>query len=474
MQDTNNFNNLAFYESIINSSDDAIYSIDFDGTIITWNKGAEELFNYTADSVIGKNIIFLLPKVIIHEEEIILNRIKAGEHIRHYETKRLRSDGTIVYVSLTISVVKNKKGEIIGASKIARDITDAKIAEQLLVKAESNYKRLVDNILDGLMIDDINGKIIYANNQFLKLFGLISNDLNNIILEDYIAPEYKQILRDRHDRRIAGDDVPDTFEYLGIKKDGEKRWMEVRVSKVYDDGQIVGTQSVIRDITEQKVANEKIIISEKIYKTIAANLPDAIVTIINKERKYVLIEGEGLINLGLDKNRLLNKPKFEGLTLAAEMEVEELRNRAFNGENLTEIVKAKDLYYNVRYLPIKDEDGMINSVMTISLDITDIKRAEIGIKEHNESLEKKVKERTLKLEAAINEIESFSYSVSHDLRAPLRIINGYADILQKDYKENLDDEGKRFLESIKNNTGRMGILIDELLNLARLGRKEMS
>jgi light-regulated signal transduction histidine kinase (bacteriophytochrome) len=112
-------------------------------------------------------------------------------------------------------------------------------------------------------------------------------------------------------------------------------------------------------------------------------------------------------------------------------------------------------------------------LLNISLDIADIKDAERKIKELNSTLERKVSDRTQQLELLNKELEAFSYSVSHDLRAPLRIINGYADILVNDYKEVIGEDGKAMLNRIMSNTQRMGHLIDDLLNLSRLGRKEM-
>ena len=85
------------------------------------------------------------------------------------------------------------------------------------------------------MIDDLDGKVIYANNQFLKLFGLSETDLKDLVLEDYIAPAFRSVLRDRHNKRVAGEEVPTTFEYQGLRKDGTMIWLEVRVCKVFEN-----------------------------------------------------------------------------------------------------------------------------------------------------------------------------------------------------------------------------------------------
>ncbi len=123
---------LATYwlSSIIESADDAIISKSLDGIIMSWNRGAERIFGYTADEIIGKSVTILIPPDHIDEEPSILARIKAGERIEHYETVRARKDGSLVEISLTVSPIKTGGGTIIGASKIARDISERKRAEK--------------------------------------------------------------------------------------------------------------------------------------------------------------------------------------------------------------------------------------------------------------------------------------------------------------------------------------------------------
>ena len=123
--------------AIVESSDDAILAKDLNGTIITWNSGAERLFGYTADEAIGKQVAMLIPLDRSNEEPDILARIRAGERIDHYETIRRRKDGSLIEISLSVSPIRGRDGDIIGASKIARDITERRRAEeqqQLLIR----------------------------------------------------------------------------------------------------------------------------------------------------------------------------------------------------------------------------------------------------------------------------------------------------------------------------------------------------
>ena len=118
--------------AIVESSDDAIVSKDLEGIIATWNKGAERIFGYAAEEVIGKPISILIPADRQNEEPFILERIRQGERIDHYDTVRMRKDGSLIDISLNISPIKDEQGSIIGASKIARDVTDRKRQERFI------------------------------------------------------------------------------------------------------------------------------------------------------------------------------------------------------------------------------------------------------------------------------------------------------------------------------------------------------
>ena len=149
----------ALFASIINSSDDAIFSLTLDGIVTTWNHGAERLYGYVALEIIGKHVTLLVPPHLIHEEVELLERIKRGDTINHYETQRLRKDGEIIFVSLCVSPIKDVFGEIVGASKILRDITERKSYEEKIVKFNRLYS----------FISHINQSIVHIREE-KKLF----------------------------------------------------------------------------------------------------------------------------------------------------------------------------------------------------------------------------------------------------------------------------------------------------------------
>ena len=157
--------------SIVESSHDAIVSKDLNGVIQTWNRGAECLFGYKAEEIIGQPVAVLIPPDRLDEEPHILARIRRGELVDHYETVRRRKDGCLIDISLTVSPVRNTEGKIIGASKIARDITKRKEAEAKLHDSERQLRDLLAAIPAAIYTTDAEGKITYFNEMAVKLAG---------------------------------------------------------------------------------------------------------------------------------------------------------------------------------------------------------------------------------------------------------------------------------------------------------------
>ena len=157
--------------SIVESSDDAIISKDLDGVIQTWNAAAEHLFGYTEAEAVGQPIVMLIPADRSDEEPGILARLRRGERIHHYETVRRRKDGSLVDISLTVSPVRDATGKIIGASKIARNITERKEAQRKLLESERRLQELLAAVPAAIYTTDAEGKITYFNEAAVDLAG---------------------------------------------------------------------------------------------------------------------------------------------------------------------------------------------------------------------------------------------------------------------------------------------------------------
>jgi PAS domain S-box-containing protein len=236
--------------SIVESSNDAIISKSLDGIIQSWNAAAEQLFGYTSAEVVGKHISLVIPPERIAEEDQIIASLKAGKRIEHYETERVRKDGERIFVSLTISPIRDESGRVIGASKIARDITDRKLAESERQKLVT----LVENSPDFIGICDVNGIPLFVNRAGLAMVGLESiEEARHTPVKEFFFPEdqdkilnefFPKVLKEGHG------EIEIRFRHF---KTGAARWMAYKVVALMDDNnQPTGFATVSQDVSERK------------------------------------------------------------------------------------------------------------------------------------------------------------------------------------------------------------------------------
>jgi PAS domain S-box-containing protein len=232
---------------IVDSSDDAIVSKDLDGTILSWNAAAERMFGFTAAEAIGRSIRMIIPDDRQDEEDFVLSQIRRGEGVSHYETIRLRKDGTELHISLTVSPVYDEAGVVIGASKIARDITDRRAAEV----AARRLAAIVESSEDAIVAKDLNGTILAWNPAAERMFGYpaheaIGKSIRLIIPADRQAEEDHVLASIRSGRAVR------QFETIRQRKDGTLIPISLTVSPVRDEhGVVVGASKIARDISEQ-------------------------------------------------------------------------------------------------------------------------------------------------------------------------------------------------------------------------------
>jgi PAS domain S-box-containing protein len=186
----------------------------------------------------------------------------------------LRQDASVVWLEKSMRGVFDDTGKLLRAIGVVADITKRRQVEEALRSSEERFRRVVEHIRDALIIQDVASHVVFANDSFLHLFGLDRAQLQNLILEDYAAPEYRAELRDRHDRRMHGESVSSHFEYEGIRTGGQSIWLEVDVVPIVNETrELVGTQSVIRDVTERRLAALALQESEERFRLVANTAP---------------------------------------------------------------------------------------------------------------------------------------------------------------------------------------------------------
>ena len=207
--------------AIVQSSDDAIIGKNLDGIVTSWNTGAETIFGYAADEMVGQPILRLIPAERQHEEAEILARVRRGESVRHFETVRVRKDGTRIDISLTTSVIKDSAGRAIGASKVARDITERTRAERALRESEERFRGLIENATDLIAVVDAAGCIDYLSPSAQRLLGYAPDELMGQSITAFVHPDDMGIAHAGMARALANTPAG-TIEYRIRHRDG--RW----------------------------------------------------------------------------------------------------------------------------------------------------------------------------------------------------------------------------------------------------------
>ena len=236
--------------AIVESSNDAIISKNLEGIIQSWNRAAERIFGYTADEIVGKSILTLFPAERRHEETDILAKIRRGERIEHYETLRRRKDGTLIDVSITVSPLFDAEGRVVGASKIARDVSGRRRIDSMA----RHFAAIVESSEDTIISKDLNGIIQSWNKAAERMFGYTAEEIvGKPVLT--LIPEERHHEEDEILSRIRRDDRIEHFETVRRRKDGSLVEISLTISPVKDEyGRIVGASKIARDITGQKEA----------------------------------------------------------------------------------------------------------------------------------------------------------------------------------------------------------------------------
>ena len=232
--------------NLVESSDDAILGVTLDGIIFAWNRGAERVYGYPAEEIIGRSVMSIVPPERAGEAEQILERIRRGEHVPSHETTRLRRDGTIFPVSLTISPIVAESGEVIGVSGIARDISERRAMEEALRRSEAQYRMLMEQASDGVFVADLSSRILDVNSAATRMLGYAREELIGRVATDLLPPEDVERFWSVRERLLRGE--VDVAEWALRRKDGSLAPVEAS-TKLLPDGR---WQALVRDITERK------------------------------------------------------------------------------------------------------------------------------------------------------------------------------------------------------------------------------
>ena len=363
--------------AIVESSDDAIISKNLDGVVTSWNRAAERMFGYSADEMIGQPITRLMPPDRVHEGQRILERIRQGESVDHFETLRVRKDGGVLPISLTVSPVRDNTGKVVGASKISRDISQRRRVE---LQQQAMYE-LVARVHRAEALPEIYDAALDAMER------CVESDRAAILLNDSSGVM----------RFVASRGLSETYRRA---VEGHSPW------------------------ARGDLAPQPVWIDDTATATVAPELRAALETEGIRALAFVPLTYEkrllGKFMIYFDSPHCFSRPELRPVETVA-----------------TQIAFAIE----------RQRDA--------------------------EALEALVNERTLSLRQMMAQMEEFSYSVSHDLRAPVRAMRGYAEIILQEHGWRLDNAARELLARIVRGGRRMDRMIQDLLTYSRISRREL-
>ena len=462
-------------KNIMDSIPDIIYMLDMTGKLVKWNKRAEIITGFSSEELMGKHVLDFFSE----QDKITITMAIQEALVKGFtevEGYLLRKDGTMVPYEWTGVPFKAEQDKVIGLIGVGRDITERKKAKEALQESENKFRVLAEKSLIGIyLIQD--GVFKYVNPKLAEMFGYtVEEIIDKKKPIDLTLPADWPMLEEGLMKRISGEIKEAHYSFRGIKKDKDSIHLESHGTRTMykDRPAVIGT---LMDITERKQSEEKIKESEAKYKTIFENAGGAIFT--------ADVESGRLLECNSLAEKLVGRTRDQiiGMHQSALHPVDEAgkykeKFAIHLKKGYVADFEAEVLHKDGRRIPVlisahTIEIGGKKVIVGLFIDITERKQAEDEIRKLNEELEQRVLQRTAQLEAANKELESFSYSVSHDLRAPLRAISGFSGMLLEDYMEKLDDEGKRLLNVIQSNAQKMGELIEGLLAFSRMERKEI-
>lgn len=462
------------FRKMIEDAPEAIF-IQTDKKFAYLNPPALKLYGAKNENdLIGKNVIDTVhpdfrEKVIERIKLINEKRISVNET---FEQKLLRPDGTEVWIETMGSpfVYNNKEGALV----FVRDISVRKSLEEKLIQSD----RIINYSMDIVCVAGTDGFFKFVNPAFSKILGWSYDEVYSNQWIEFVHPLDRKKTIEISTYNNQGKEIFN-FENRVLCKDGSYRWFSWNTHP-YTKEEVVFC--IGRDITEQKRVYEELLESEERFYLLLKATNDVIRDLDLISNELTWNDGIGTL-FGYEVDEIENNI----ISWTKNIHPEDYErvitsfNKVINGGNKKWSNEYRFKCKDGSYVHVLDRGYIIHNkenkpvrMLSGMTDITEKIRIQEEAKKLNIILEERVAKRTEQLQAAIKELEAFTYTVSHDLRAPLRGIHGFTQILLEDYKDKFDDEGKRVANLISTNTIKMGELIDDLLQFSRLNRSELN
>ncbi len=453
-----------------------------DGRFLRVNRRLCETLGYSADELASMTF-----EAITYPEDLAIGaaerqQLLAGE-IPHYaiEKRYIRKDGSPVWINLTVTLAQ-VAGEGRYFISVIEDISERKRVQSALLASEERYRTVAEFTYDWEYWRAPDGTFVYVSPSCERLTGYAAGAFleDGALMERITHPDDRAVLAAHHSEAAVSGEQRMSLDIRIIQPDGELRWVSHSCLPVFDrDGHPLGRRGSNRDITDRKLAEDEVLRLnadlEQRVRDRSAELSDLY---NHAPCGYHSLDAQGVIVrvndtelewLGFTREEMLGKKHVRELLTPASVEVFTRTFPLFKERGWLKDVELDMVRKDGSILPVRvsasaviDPQGRFVMSRSTVVDATEQKRAEA-----------ETRQAQVRLEAANQELESFAYSVSHDLRAPLRGIDGWSLALLEDYQDRLDEQGRKHLGRIRTETQRMGTLIDDLLRISRVARAEM-
>ena len=369
------------HTAVIESSQDAIISKNLDAIITSWNEGAQRIFGYTEAEAVGQPITILIPPELRDEENQILEKLREGGRIEHYETTRVTKSGRKFDVSLTIGPIIDSHGNVVGFSKIAQDITQRKRAEKAIRESQDRYRRIVETANEGVWLLDSQFRTTYVNRQMEKMLGYEPGEMMGRSVFDFYFPEDVEYKKQILDRRQQG--VREQLEGRFRRKDGSELWTRMSATPVFrDNWEFDGALAMVSDITERRQAEDALRESEQKFRSVFREAGVGMV-IVSPKGRYLAANRTFCDYLGYTEQELL-ETTVESITLpedwpafAQKLEEALVHDRGFPWLQKRCLHKSGRIVYTESSTTlIRSREGSPQYFIAHVLDITQRKKAE--------------------------------------------------------------------------------------------------